>query len=82
MYFLLLHPPLLSAVVWRRFAAAIEAEGHTAVLPELGFQRVDSWWSQARDRAVSAAAEAGGGPDVIVAFSGAGALLPVVVHAS
>ncbi len=71
----LLHPPLLSAVVWRRLAPLLRAAGHDVVVPALAWRDEARWWAQARDAVVDQVGDA----DAVVAHSGAGALLPVVV---
>jgi hypothetical protein len=72
---LLLHPPLLSAGVWRRVAPFLREAGHEVAAPPLTFTRVDRWWQEASLAAVAAMSDA----DAVVAHSGGGVLVPLVV---
>lgn len=74
---LLLHPPLLSAVVWRRLAPMLVQAGHSVTAPDLRPVQAEAWWMRARDAAVAADPEA----DAVLAHSGAGTLAPVVLDA-
>lgn len=74
---LLLHPPLLSAAVWRRLSPILTAAGHSVLAPDLRTDRTEGWWRFARDAAVAAAPQA----DAVLAHSGAGALVPAVLDA-
>jgi hypothetical protein len=77
---LLLHPPLLSAVVWRRLAPLLERAGHQVAVPDLRLPpgHPGDWWQRAATAAVAAAPDA----DAVLAHSGAGALAPVVLDRS
>lgn len=77
MKLLLLHPPLLSAVVWRRLTPLLAESGHSVTAPDLRPLRAHDWWRHARDAAVAAAPDA----DAVLAHSGAGVLTPVVLDA-
>lgn len=74
---MLLHPPLLSAAVWRRLGPLLSESGHTVATPDLRPDRALDWWRFARDAAVAAAPRA----DAVLAHSGAGVLAPVVLDA-
>jgi len=74
----LLHPPLLSPVVWRRLAPLLAGAGHELSVPDLRSSGpVEGWWRRARDAALFIAPQA----DAVVAHSGAGVLAPVVLDA-
>lgn len=77
MTLLLLHPPLLSAAVWRRLAPILTAQGHSVLVPDLRTDGAEGWWRTARDAAVAAAPRA----DAVLAHSGAGVLVPAVLDA-
>lgn len=77
MRLLLLHPPLLSAAVWRRLSPHLSASGHSVTTPDLRPVRAEDWWRAARDAAVAAAPHA----DAVLAHSGAGVLVPTVLDA-
>lgn len=77
MNLLLLHPPLLSAVVWRGLAPILAASGHSVAAPDLRPAQADDWWRAARGTAVAAAPLA----EAVLAHSGAGVLAPVVLDA-
>jgi hypothetical protein len=74
---LLLHPPLLSPAVFRRLVPLLVEAGHEVQVPRLRFDQVDRWWQQAGQAAVAAMPAA----EAVVAYSGAGVLVPVVVAA-
>lgn len=80
MRLLLLHPPLLSPVVLSRLAPVLRADGHDVAVPDLREAittgPVGTWWARAVDVAAAAMPEA----DVVVALSGAGALVPPLVR--
>lgn len=77
MRLLLLHPPLLSAAVWRRLSPLLTEPGNSVTVPDLRQAHVEDWWRFARDTAVAAAPRA----DAVLAHSGAGVLVPVVLDA-
>jgi hypothetical protein len=75
--FLLVHPPLLGPAVWAPCAAELAAAGHRVAVPDLR-PAVDppaGWYARATDIAAAGAAPV----DVVVAHSGAGVLVPLVV---
>ncbi len=72
---LLLHPPLLSAAVWRRLSPRLTAAGHSVTAPDLRPAQAEGWWRLARDAAIAAAPDSDG----VLAHSGAGVLAPVVL---
>lgn len=84
MLVLLAHPPLLPVSVWDPLTRELTARGHRVQAPDLGatLRRAASgegWWRAAarhdqdlRDR------EGDTAPDLLVAWSGAGALTPVL----
>ncbi len=74
MRLLLLHPPLLSPVVWSRMVPLLHDAGHDVAVPDLRDPVASGWWEGARDAAVAACPDA----EVVVAHSGAGVLVPVV----
>ncbi len=75
MRLLLLHPPLLSAAVWRRMGPILSAGGHSVSAPDLRPAAAADWWRRAGDAAVAADPDA----DAVLAHSGAGVLAPVVL---
>lgn len=77
MRLLLLHPPLLSAAVWRRLGPFLEAAGHEVCTPDLRPGGAAGWWAVAREAAVAATPRA----EAVLAHSGAGVLAPVVIDA-
>jgi hypothetical protein len=77
MNLLLLHPPLLSAVVFRRLVPLLVDAGHDVRAPGLRFDRVERWWQQAGESAVVGMPQA----EVVIAYSGSGVLAPTVVAA-
>lgn len=72
---LLVHPPLLSPVVWRQVAGRLRTAGHDVTVPALRWTDDDRWW----DEAASSVSERAGDADAVVAHSGAGALVPVLL---
>lgn len=77
MRLVLLHPPLLTAVVWRRLAPLLREAGHDVVTPALTWTHDSRWYAEA---VTSVAAQVGDG-DVVLAHSGAGALAPATLAA-
>lgn len=80
MRLLLLHPPLLSPVVWDRLAPLLRAAGHVVAAPRLldgPPDDVATWWRDATRAAVGALPDA----DAVIAHSGAGVLAPSVLDA-
>ncbi len=77
MRLLLLHPPLLSPVVWRRLAPLLAESGHSVSAPDLRPTVAADWWRPVRDAAISAAPDA----QAVLAHSGAGVLVPPVLDA-
>lgn len=76
----LVHPPLLAPVVFSRLAPALRAIGHEVAVPDMREAittgPVGTWWQ----RAAGAAATAMPGAEVVVAHSGAGALVPPLLQ--
>lgn len=77
MRLVLLHPPLLSGVVWRRLAPLLLDAGHDVVAPALTWSDENRWHAEATHEVVRQVGDA----DAVVAHSGAGALLPGVLAA-
>lgn len=77
---MLIHPPLLSPVVFSRLAPLLDRGGHEVAVPDLrqaaATGPVDGWWQRAVDAAVAAMPHAEG----VLAHSGAGALVPPLLH--
>ena len=75
--FLLLHPPLLGPAAWAPCAAELTAAGHRVAVPDLrpAVDPPPGWYDRAADIAAATLAPV----DVVVAHSGAGVLLPLVV---
>lgn len=71
---LLLHPPLLSPVVWRRLAPLLAQAGHPPSAPRLALTPTRRWWEAAAQSAAAAAPDA----ELLLAHSGAGVLVPEV----
>lgn len=76
MNILLLHPPLLSPVVWSRLSPILIAAGHTVSAPDLGPFTPQEWWRSARGTAIAASPQA----DAVLAHSGAGSLAAPVLY--
>ena len=77
----LVHPPLLAPVVFSRLAPLLVAGGHEVAVPDLREAvttgPASAWWQ----RAVEAAAAAMPTAQVVLAHSGAGALVPPLLDA-
>ena len=77
----LIHPPLLAPVVLSRLAVLLGADGHQVAVPDLReavtARPAASWWQRAVDIAATAMPQA----QVVLAHSGAGALVPVLLDA-
>lgn len=75
----LIHAPLLGPASWRPVGHELTERGHAVVVPDLRDTLVppDGWWERAVELATGAAA-ADGDPDVLIAHSGAGVLLPLL----
>lgn len=77
---LLIHPPLLSPVVFSCLAPLLERGGHEVAVPDLrraaATGPVGGWWQRAADAAVAAMPHA----QAVLAHSGAGALVPPLLH--
>ncbi|MGI8794032.1 MAG: alpha/beta hydrolase [Acidimicrobiales bacterium] len=76
--FVLVHSPLVGPLTWARVGAALERRGHDVVIPEL-HSKTPPYWEHYADQ-VAAVVEESDVPVVLVAHSGAGAILPVVGH--
>ncbi len=81
--FALIHSPLVSPFTWASTAAALAARGHAAVVPDLrDAPGGGPYWQQHTAAAAQAITKAQpAGPLVLVAHSGAGALLPSIGQA-
>ena len=78
---MLVHPPLLAPVVFSRLAPLLEAGGHQVAVADLReavtVGPAGAWWQ----RAVGAAVAAMPSAQVVLAHSGAGALVPPLLAA-
>src|SRR5690348_6220402 len=81
--FVLIHSPLVSPFTWRSTAAALAARGHTARVPDLrDTPGAGPYWQQHAASAAAALADLPADrPLILVAHSGAGALLPAIAQA-
>lgn len=80
--FALIHSPLVSPFTWQAAAAALIQRGHGAVVPDLrDTPGGGPYWRQHTAAAAALAAAPRAGPLVLVAHSGAGALLPSIGQA-
>lgn len=81
--FALIHSPLVSPFTWQPTAEALRARGHAAVVPDLrDTPGAGPYWKQHTETAVRGLADvARTEACVLVAHSGAGALLPSVGQA-
>lgn len=80
----LVHSPLLGPLTWTRVAAVLKARGVPVALPELRDDPASSlpfWQQHAESAAQDLGRQAAGQPLVLVAHSGAGALLPAIRQA-
>lgn len=80
----LVHSPLVGPLTWTRVAAVLKARGVPVALPELRDDpdsRLPMWQQHAASAAQDLARQAAGQPLVLVAHSGAGALLPAIRQA-
>ncbi|KPC91628.1 hypothetical protein ADL27_29080 [Streptomyces sp. NRRL F-6602] len=81
----LMHSPLVGPSSWRPVAAALRARGYATVVPSLSpvLGSRDGWYPRmAAAVAHEVARHGGAGRTVLVAHSGAGALLPAVAEAT
>lgn len=80
MRLLLIHPPLLAPVVFSRLAPLLQAGGHQVTVPDLREAittgPVGAWWRRAVDVAATSMPQA----QVVLAHSGAGALVPPLIQ--
>jgi hypothetical protein len=81
--FALIHSPLVSPFTWQATAAALQARGHAALVPNVAdTPGAGAYWRQhSASAAQGLAAAPRTGPLVLVAHSGAGALLPSIGQA-
>lgn len=77
---LLVHSPLLGPLTWRGVAEALRARGDDVVVPDLR-PTLSLGRPYARSQARLATRDLKGGSIVVVAHSGAGALVPLVIDA-
>lgn len=81
-YFVLVHSPLVGPETWRPVGEALRAHGHRAVVPSLtDVLDGPAPYYRAIARAVADTTADAAEPVVLVAHSGAGALLPAVADA-
>ena len=73
--FLLVHSPLVGPSTLTPLAAALGARGNSVITPDL---RGAATWTAFVERAVGSARSNGFQPEVVVAHSGAGAVLPAI----
>lgn len=77
---LLVHPPLLSPVVFSCLAPLLARGGHEVAVPDLrqaaATGPVSAWWQRAVDAATAAMPQA----QAVLAHSGAGAVVPPLLH--
>lgn len=74
MSFVLVHSPLVGPQVWERVAAVLESRGHETVTPDVADDGSSPLWPQHAAAVASVIADG----DVVVAHSGAGALVAAV----
>lgn len=74
--FALVHSPLVGPVTWLGVADALEAAGSAAVVCELHDHGAPFWLAHSESAATQIRRAAPDGPLVLVAHSGAGALMP------
>ena len=72
---LLVHSPLVGPGTLEPLAAALRIHGHTVLCPDV---RGASTWADFTDVAVTSCRNSGFAPDVLVAHSGAGAVIPAI----
>lgn len=79
--FVLVHSPLTGPVAWLSVAGVLEARGVATIVPELHDHGVPYWPQHAESVAHAIRRADPAGPVVLVAHSGAGALLPPIRRA-
>jgi hypothetical protein len=79
MIWLLIHSPLVGAVIWSPVAAELRQRGQEAIIPDLT-PALSGNGNHAPRQAELVAAAVRHGPVALVAHSGAGPLLPLIAH--